>query len=88
MNEISGIVKPLLKKGDTSTKKGKVLIGTVAGDIHNIGKDIVTFMLDVSGFDVLDLGIDVPVSTFVEKTRNSSPRSLVLADFLPLHLTP
>jgi 5-methyltetrahydrofolate--homocysteine methyltransferase len=84
MKGISEIVKPLLKKGDTRAKKGKVLIGTVAGDIHDIGKDIVTFMLDVSGYDVLDLGIDVPVSTFVEKTREFQPRVVGLSGFLTL----
>ena len=89
MKGISEIIKPLLKKGDTSTKKGKVLIGTVAGDIHNIGKDIVTFMLDVSGFDVLDLGIDVPVSTFVERTREFQPQVVGLSGLLTLaDLTP
>lgn len=84
MKGISEIVKPLLKKGEASIKKGKVLIGTVAGDIHDIGKDIVTFMLDVSGYDVLDLGIDVPVSTFVEKTREFQPRVVGLSGFLTL----
>jgi len=84
MKGISEIVNPHLKKGNTSTKKGKVLIGTVAGDIHDIGKDIVTFMLDVSGYDVLDLGIDVPVSTFVEKTREFQPRVVGLSGFLTL----
>src|SRR5512134_3909613 len=44
---ISEIVRPLLQKADAGGKKGKVIIGTVAGDIHDIGKDIVTFMLDV-----------------------------------------
>lgn len=84
MKGISEIVKPLLKKGDTSTKKGKVLIGTVAGDIHDIGKDIVTFMLDVSGYDILDLGIDVPVNTFVKETREFQPQVVGLSGFLTL----
>lgn len=84
MRGISEIAKPYLKKGDTSTKKGKVLIGTVAGDIHDIGKDIVTFMLDVSGYDILDLGIDVPVNTFVEKTREFQPQIVGLSGFLTL----
>jgi 5-methyltetrahydrofolate--homocysteine methyltransferase len=84
MKGISEIIKPLFKKGELSTKKGKVLIGTVAGDIHDIGKDIVTFMLDVSGYDVLDLGIDVPVSTFVEKTREFQPQVVGLSGFLTL----
>jgi methanogenic corrinoid protein MtbC1 len=84
MKGISEIVKPLLKKGDTGAKKGKVLIGTVAGDIHDIGKNIVTFMLDMSGYDILDLGIDVPVNTFVEKTRKFQPQVVGLSGFLTL----
>ena len=84
MKGISEIVKPLLKSGESSLKKGKVLIGTVAGDIHDIGKDIVTFMLDVSGYDVLDLGVDVPTNTFVEKTREFQPEVVGLSGFLTL----
>jgi len=48
---------------------GKVVIGTVAGDIHEIGKSLVATMLSANGFQVFDLGVDVPVSTFVEKAR-------------------
>ena len=65
-------------------KSGKVIIGTVAGDIHDIGKDIVTFMLDVSGFDVLDLGVDVPVETFVTKIKEFQPQVVGLSGFLTL----
>ncbi len=81
---ISDIVKPLLEKEQTGSRKGKVLIGTVAGDIHDIGKDIVTFMLDVSGYDVLDIGIDVPVNVFVEKIREFQPQVVGLSGFLTL----
>lgn len=81
---ISDIVKPLLEKESGGAKKGKVLIGTVAGDIHDIGKDIVTFMLDVSGYDVLDLGVDVPVQVFVEKIKEFQPRVVGLSGFLTL----
>jgi 5-methyltetrahydrofolate--homocysteine methyltransferase len=81
---ISDIVKPLLEKESGSAKKGKVLIGTVAGDIHDIGKDIVTFMLDVSGYDVLDIGIDVPVATFIEKIKEFNPQVVALSGFLTL----
>ena len=82
---ISDIVRPLLEGGGgASAKKGKVLIGTVAGDIHDIGKDIVTFMVDVSGYDVLDVGIDVPVETFVEKIREFKPQVVGLSGFLTL----
>ena len=81
---VSEIVRPSLQKEKEAEKEGKVLIGTVAGDIHDIGKDIVTFMLDVSGFDVLDLGIDVPVEVFVEKTREFQPQVVGLSGFLTL----
>lgn len=81
---ISDIVRPLLEGGSGGTKKGKVLIGTVAGDIHDIGKDIVTFMIDVSGYDVLDIGIDVPVETFVEKIKEFKPQVVGLSGFLTL----
>lgn len=84
LKSISEIVKPLLEKGEASTKKGKVLIGTVAGDIHDIGKDIVTFMLDVSGYNVLDVGIDVPAPIFVEKIKEFQPQVLGLSGFLTL----
>ena len=81
---ISDIVKPLLEQRNQGAKKGKVLIGTVAGDIHDIGKDIVTFMLDVSGFDVLDIGIDVPVPVFIEKIKEFQPQVVALSGFLTL----
>lgn len=81
---VSEIVKPSLTEENKAEKHGKVLIGTVAGDIHDIGKDMVTFMLDVSGFDVLDIGIDVPVEVFVEKTKEFEPQVVGLSGFLTL----
>ena len=48
---------------------GKVVIGTVAGDIHEIGKSLVATMLSANGFQVFDLGVDVPIATFVDKAR-------------------
>jgi trimethylamine corrinoid protein len=81
---ISDIVKPLVTGGQAAAKKGKVLIGTVAGDIHDIGKDIVTFMLDVSGYDVMDIGIDVPVDVFVQKIKDFQPQVVGLSGFLTL----
>lgn len=81
---VSDIVRPLLKSGGGGAKKGKVLLGTVAGDIHDIGKDIVAFMIDVSGYEVLDLGIDVPVRTFVTKAEEFKPRVVGLSGFLTL----
>lgn len=81
---ISEMVKPLLETGVTGRKNGKVIMGTVAGDIHDIGKDIVTFMLDVNGYEVLDLGIDVPAEVFVQKTREFQPQVVGLSGFLTL----
>ncbi len=60
-----------------------MLVGTVKGDIHDIGKDIVVFMLDVNGFEVNDLGIDVPVETFVDKVAEDSSRRCVALSGLP-----
>jgi methanogenic corrinoid protein MtbC1 len=65
-------------------RHGKVLIGTVEGDIHDIGKDIVTFMLDVNGFDVLDLGVDVSPQKFVEAIQDFEPQVVGLSGFLTL----
>ncbi len=64
--------------------RGKVLLGTVAGDIHDIGKDVVKFMLDANGFDVLDLGVDVPAEKFIESMRDFKPKVLALSGFLTL----
>jgi 5-methyltetrahydrofolate--homocysteine methyltransferase len=84
LKDISDMVKPLLEKEGPSKKKGKVLIGTVAGDIHDIGTGIVQFMLDVSGYEVMNIGIDVPASAFVEKTRQFKPSVVGLSGFLTL----
>ncbi len=81
---VSEIVKPKLKTAVKTAKGGKVIIGTVAGDIHDIGKDIVVFMLDVNGFDVIDLGIDVPVQKFVDAIKDSGATVVGLSGFLTL----
>jgi len=84
LKTISAEVKPRMLAGHETKKGAKVVIGTVAGDIHDIGKDIVVFMLDVNGFDVLDLGIDVPVQTFVDKVKEFKPQVVALSGFLTL----
>ena len=84
---LKGIVKklePHLKKGVEEKRLGKVVIGTVAGDIHDIGKDMVVFMLDVNGFDVIDLGIDVPVQKFVDTIKETGSKVVGLSGFLTL----
>jgi methanogenic corrinoid protein MtbC1 len=81
---IANILEPYLKKGEEEKRLGKVIIGTVAGDIHDIGKDLVVFMLDVNGFEVLDLGIDVPVQKFVDTIKETGSRVVGLSGFLTL----
>jgi 5-methyltetrahydrofolate--homocysteine methyltransferase len=84
LNQITDILKPELSKLPEVKRHGKVLIGTVAGDIHDIGKNIVTFMLDVNGFEVLDLGVDVPPQKFVEAIQDFQPQVVGLSGFLTL----
>jgi methanogenic corrinoid protein MtbC1 len=84
LNQITDILKPELAKLPEMERHGKVLIGTVKGDIHDIGKDIVTFMLDVNGFDVLDLGVDVSPQQFVEGIQSFGPQVIGLSGFLTL----
>jgi len=84
LKQISGKVKPMIQSKGDSGKSGKVLIGTVMGDIHDIGKDIVTFLLDVNGFDVKDIGIDVPPETFVKEIREFKPQVVGMSGLLTL----
>ena len=84
LNQITALVKPELAKMPQVERHGKVLIGTVSGDIHDIGKNIVTFMLDVNGFEVVDLGIDVSPAKFVETIREFQPQVVGLSGFLTL----
>jgi len=84
---LKGIVKmlePYLKKDEEEERLGKVVIGTVAGDIHDIGKDLVVFMLDVNGFEVVDLGIDVPIQKFVDSIKETGTKVVGLSGFLTL----
>jgi methanogenic corrinoid protein MtbC1 len=84
LNQITDMVKPELAKLPEIERHGKVLIGTVEGDIHDIGKNIVTFMLDVNGFDVLDLGVDVSPQKFVDAIQDFRPQVVGLSGFLTL----
>jgi 5-methyltetrahydrofolate--homocysteine methyltransferase len=84
LKQISEIVKPHLSAESDAPKLGKVLLGTVQGDIHDIGKDIVHFMLEVNGFEVHDLGVDVPVETFVDAVKADQPDVVALSGFLTL----
>jgi 5-methyltetrahydrofolate--homocysteine methyltransferase len=86
LDNIGSIAKPLIKQGEggEAKKLGRVLIGTVHGDLHDIGKNIVSFMLDINGFDVKDIGIDVPVKTFIEEINTYQPDVVGLSGFLTL----
>jgi 5-methyltetrahydrofolate--homocysteine methyltransferase len=82
LGEIAAMIKPGLTQAPAAKKRGKVVIGTVAGDLHDIGKDLVTFMLDINGFDVYDLGIDVQPQAFVDKIIEVQPQIVGLSGFL------
>jgi methylmalonyl-CoA mutase cobalamin-binding domain/chain len=84
MGQITDLVKPQIEQDAPVEPLGKVLMGTVAGDIHDIGKDVVVFMLDANGFEVIDLGIDVAPETFVEKIRETQPDVVGLSGLLTL----
>jgi methanogenic corrinoid protein MtbC1 len=84
MKEITEIVKPKMAQTAGAKKLGKIVFGTVAGDIHDIGKNIVIFMLDVNGFEVYDLGVDVPVQKFVDKIKETGAPIVGLSGFLTL----
>ena len=86
LDTIGAIAKPLIKNapGEEPRKLGKVLIGTVHGDLHDIGKNIVSFMLDINGFEVKDIGIDVPAATFVSEIETYKPDVVGLSGFLTL----
>lgn len=88
MTGISNIVKPLLASDDNTEKKGKIVFGTVEGDIHDIAKDIVVFMLDLDGFEVTDLGVDVSPAKFVEAVQNTGAKMVGLSGFLTLAYDP
>ncbi len=84
LKAVTELVKPKLTKAAGTKKLGKVVFGTVAGDIHDIGKDIVVFMLDVNGFEVFDLGVDVPAQKFVDKIKETGAPVVGLSGFLTL----
>jgi 5-methyltetrahydrofolate--homocysteine methyltransferase len=86
LETIGTIAKPLIKQGTGGEPQrlARVLIGTVHGDLHDIGKNIVTFMLDINGFEVKDIGVDVPVATFIDEITDFKPQVVGLSGFLTL----
>lgn len=72
----------ILKRKETRTSLGKIVIGTVAGDIHDIGKNIVRALLTAAGFEVHDLGKDIPVKDFIDKVRETNASILAASALL------
>jgi len=84
LKQISAMIKPLVHERKKEAKGGKVLIGTVEGDIHDIGKNIVIFLLEANGFDVRDLGINQKPAKFVEAIQNFQPQVVGMSGLLTL----
>lgn len=88
LNQITDLVKPYLEKDAETEKLGKVVMGTVEGDIHDIAKDIVVFMLDINGFEVTDVGVDAPPAKFVDAVKQTGAKIVGLSGFLTLAYDP
>ncbi len=81
MQECMKVLEPFFKEGDV-TSKGKVLIGTVKGDLHDIGKNLVSMMMEGAGFTITDLGVDVSPDSFVQKAKEIEPDIVALSALL------
>ncbi|GAB4543919.1 MAG: corrinoid protein [Anaerolineae bacterium] len=81
MQTAMGLLKPHLLQADIKTA-GKVVVGTVAGDLHDIGKNLVAMMLEGSGFEVIDLGTDVSPQKFVDAVREHKPQVIGMSALL------
>jgi len=81
MKEGMAVLEPHLKAGDMKTA-GKVVIGTVRGDLHDIGKNVVVTLLKAANFDVIDLGVDVSAEQFVEAVKKHNPDIVAMSALL------
>jgi methylmalonyl-CoA mutase cobalamin-binding domain/chain len=84
LKQISGMIKPLIREQKNEVKGGRVLIGTVEGDIHDIGKNIVVFLLEANGFEVRDIGINQKPEKFVEAIQSFQPQVVGMSGLLTL----
>jgi trimethylamine corrinoid protein len=83
MKAAMGVLQPELEKAQIETRsRGKIIIGTVEGDIHDIGKNLVSSMLSANGFDVIDLGADVKLEMFIEKAEEENADFICLSALL------
>ena len=76
------VLKPLIIESNLKRKKGLIVIGTVAGDLHDIGKNMVSMTLQGDGYEVIDLGIDVPSSSFISAIQRYKPDILAMSALL------
>ena len=82
-NKAMEIIEPEIKKrGQSQTRHGVVILGTVKGDLHNIGKDILAMLMKVRGFEVHNLGVDVPMSTFLNKAEEYQADIIAMSSLL------
>ncbi|MFC2009180.1 corrinoid protein [Chloroflexota bacterium] len=79
-------LKPYLATSEMH-KKGRIILGTVEGDLHDIGKNIVRLMLECAGFDVVDLGVDVSADAFVAAVKEHSPSIVAMSALLTITMT-
>lgn len=84
LKQISEVIKPLVHDEKNRSSKRRVLLGTVKGDIHDIGKNIVGFLLEANGFEVRDIGIDQPPESFVAAVREFEPQVVGMSGLLTL----
>jgi len=84
MRSIAGEVQPLLSPGESAADRGRIVLGTVAGDVHDIGKDMVGTLLRLAGYEVVDLGVDVPVVRFVDEAWAAPTDIVALSGLLTL----
>jgi methylmalonyl-CoA mutase cobalamin-binding domain/chain len=84
LRQISEIMKPKMAGDKVQKGRGRVLMGTVKGDIHDIGKNMVTFLLQTNGFEVLDIGIDQSPEKFVDAIQSFKPRVVGMSGLLTL----
>jgi 5-methyltetrahydrofolate--homocysteine methyltransferase len=81
MQECMKVLEPFFQEGDV-TSKGKVIIGTVKGDLHDIGKNLVSMMMEGAGFSMVDLGVDVSPERFVQKVQETRPDIVAMSALL------
>ena len=86
MHSAMDIIKPLLIESDTPSR-GTIVIGTVQGDLHDIGKNLVAMMLEGKGFTVIDIGVDIPPEKFIEEAKKNNANIVGISALLTTTMT-